>query len=164
MIFRLLYLVNIFNRLTNSINQGLGIVFFNNHRNDNSKQKKGALGLYALSFLLGLPLAIFTFLYSSQILEFLWGPEWIEASLILKYLAPLIVLLPMFTLMKSQLFGNRHNNTITILYIIGTIILIGGIYLFSTLYESSIIISYMTLGSFFVMLLSGAAFMLTRKN
>ena len=47
-----LYLVNTLNRITNSINQQVGIVFFSNFRTDKDLKEKGATILYFIAFIL----------------------------------------------------------------------------------------------------------------
>ena len=125
-----LYLVNTLNRITNSINQQVGIVFFSNFRTDKDLKEKGATILYFIAFILGAPVAIFLYLYSHQIIFFLFGEKWADSSELLKVMSPLILILPLFTIAKSQLFGNRSNLTVTVIYIFGTVSLSLSLYLF----------------------------------
>ncbi len=154
-----LYLVNILNRLLNNINQQLGIVFFSNYKNNIKKKRIGALLMNTISILLGLPFLLILFLYSNETLSFLWGNEWIEAETILRYLSPLIIIIPIFTILKSQLYGDRKNNEITIVYIIGTSIFLTGLYLFADRLEPNYLIPLFYFVSFIVMLFVSSIFL-----
>jgi O-antigen/teichoic acid export membrane protein len=147
-----LYLVNTLNRITNSINQQVGIVFFSNFRTDKDLKEKGATILYLIAFILGAPVAIFLYLYSHQIILFLFGEKWADSSKLLKVMSPLILILPLFTIAKSQLFGNRSNLTVAVIYIFGTAALSLSLYLFKD-NGDFIYVGISTLISFVMMLI-----------
>jgi O-antigen/teichoic acid export membrane protein len=67
-------------------------------------------------------------------------------------MSPLILILPLFTIAKSQLFGNRSNLTVAVIYIFGTAALSLSLYLFKD-NGDFIYVGISTLISFVMMLI-----------
>lgn len=158
-----LYLVNILNRITNSLNQQIGIVFFSDYRNNKKLKKQGAQILYSLTLFLGFPVAVILFYFTEIIIMSLFGNKWMEAVPLIKFMSPLVLILPIFTIAKSQLFGEKKNLIIALVYILGTIFFIVGI-IFINNSPRLEHIAYIIDASFVLMLLSSLYFLRLYKN
>jgi PST family polysaccharide transporter len=125
MLNQALYLVNFTNRMTNVVNQQMGTVYFSRFRKDARKTKEGWAMMLALTLALGLPFAALLYFFPAQVVSLLWGQHWLPAVPIVKSIAAVAILLPVLTIMKSQLLGLRKTNTITLASVAGTIVFIG---------------------------------------
>lgn len=154
-----LYLVNTLNRISNSINQQIGIVFFSNFRNDKKLKNKGAKMLYLISFIVGAPVSILLYLFNYEVISILFGEKWIDASGLVKYMSPLVLMLPVFTILKSQLFGNRENLKVAFTYLAGTLVFAIGLLIFKDT-GNYLYSGYLTILAFLIMIFLSACFVL----
>jgi O-antigen/teichoic acid export membrane protein len=115
------YLATSVNRIMAVVNQQIGLVFFSAFRKDTRKTKKGWTLLLFLSAALSIPAAVLFYCFPTQVVATLFGHQWISAVPILKHLSFVVILLPICTIVKSRLYGERKNNIIILAYLIGTL-------------------------------------------
>ncbi|MBN4046413.1 oligosaccharide flippase family protein [bacterium AH-315-P15] len=122
------YLVNTSNRATNVLNQQMGIVFFSLFRKNRESMRKGGGALFFVTMGISVPVSLILYFYPERIVELLWGHRWIGAAALLKFMSFAAILLPVYTLLKSYLYGVRRHNYITVGYAVSTTLIVGLIY------------------------------------
>lgn len=111
------YLVTLMHRFTSVLNQQIAVVFFARNRKNPQDTRSGFLALLSANLVVGLPMAGLLWVIADPLVLWLWGEAWIEAAAILKAMVAMTFLLPVFSLLKSRLLGQRRNNIITLAYL-----------------------------------------------
>ena len=125
------YLVSAVNRVTSVANQQIALVFFSRNRKDLKQARAGQWLLVLLSLVLALPVVLVLALVPDMVVKLLWGQRWVGAIPLIRAMAPLALILPLFSIYKSRLIGLRRHNWITAAYAAGLAILVGGLFLCS---------------------------------
>jgi len=85
------------------------------------------------------------------IVTFLWGEEWLGVVPFLKLMAAMILLLPIFVLLKSRLMGLRRNWSVTAGYVVGLVFFALGLLLVTAPAEASSWVAGLSMSSYVVM-------------
>lgn len=116
-----LYLVNSVNRVTVVLNQQIAVVYFNRYRKNRAKTAEGFRILLAISAALGILAAPILLFFPETLIRILWGEAWLGARDILRIMALLVFVIPLFTILKSQLYGRRRTLWLAGTYIFGAL-------------------------------------------
>jgi O-antigen/teichoic acid export membrane protein len=151
-----LYLVNSVNRVTMMLNQQVALVYFNRYRRDRAKTRQGFSILLALSMGLGILVAPPLILFPHLVVQTLWGDEWIAASEMLRVMSALIFIIPVFTILKSQLYGQRRTLWLAGTYLAGSVVIVALLFSLKAAHAPAVAVSLAYLATFALMA-AGAA-------
>jgi|GEM_PF-6650728 len=148
-----MYLVNSVNRVTMMLNQQIALVYFNRHRRDRAKTQEGFRVLLAVSVGLGLLAAPLLMFFPETVVRTLWGEDWIAASGMLRIMSALIFIIPVFTILKSQLYGQRRTLWIAGTYLAGSVVIVPLLMGLRTLHSPVIAVSIAYLATFALLMM-----------
>lgn len=115
-----LYLIQTFNSALSPFTQKVAFVYYS--RNKGNAGSSGKVNLInAFLLLLALPFSLTLWFLSGDILVFLWGESWRNGSDILKWMSPMLVLLPIFHNLKSLMFGHSKQLFTALSLILGLV-------------------------------------------
>jgi len=112
------YLVSLTNTALSTITEKVAMVTYSNSKNENEDPKRQVDWISLLSFALSAPIALVLFIYSEEILMFLYGEKWIGASPYLKGLAVFGCLIPIFSNLKTYFWSIRKTLFVGWVYIV----------------------------------------------
>ena len=139
LISQMLYLAQLPAVALGPIATKVSYVFYSHHQDDKEIQNKGRNIISLLLLILSIPISFIFYFYSVELLLYLWGEKWIEASPYLKQLAIFTLLYPVFTNLKTYLYSNAKNSIVTKSFLFG----------FTCLFLSIVFLSKEYLGVFF---------------
>lgn len=120
---RAFYIINLYNSLMNVLTQKILFVVYSKNYNMNAvSNNKSFMKFNLFLFIISLPFSILLFLFSEKIILFLLGELWIEATLILKYLSPLIIFFPIFNNLKTYFYSIEKTSLVFYRYIAMSVI------------------------------------------
>ncbi len=145
------YLVTLVDRSMGIVNQQVAFVFFSHNRRNAQETRTGLTWLLFANLLLAVPVAVLLILFPRQLILFLWSDNWAGAIDYLRTMAPMVLLLPLFSVLKSRLLGLRFNQAITIIYCVGVIFLMCGLWLFRGVSDPGDWLAGLTVASYMLM-------------
>ena len=112
------YLASLISTALNPITEKVGYVFYSKLARSSSADLKTYNHITFIILGVSIPCFCCLYVFSAEIVYFVYGDKWIEAAPIIKTLSPLVLILPLFNNLKSFLYSQDKSIFVTLAYII----------------------------------------------